>query len=260
MGLEIALAGRDLTEAFEELEARLGERPGFYRGTSATANFGARAPAEDEVERLRSLLDSAGIELSSITQGEAAPPEAELVRRRAMRPVREVQLSDSARSLVADFAGARTDIAERRKRGESSVRRLPDRVPAPAEPAPVLRVVEAAPETLYHVGTLRGGQALHHVGNIVVVGDVNPGAELVATGDVVVFGRLAGVAHAGAQGEQTARVFALDLDATQLRIATFIAADSGGKRTPRPEAALVRDGRIAVVPFDQLDALGAFRS
>ena len=61
MGLEIALAGRDLTEAFEELEARLGERPGFYRGTSATANFGARAPAEEEVERLRSLLDSAGI-------------------------------------------------------------------------------------------------------------------------------------------------------------------------------------------------------
>jgi septum site-determining protein MinC len=257
MGLEIALAGRDLTEAFEELEARLGERPGFYRGTSATANFGARAPAEEEVERLRSLLETAGIELSSITQGEAAAPEAELERRRAMRPVREVQLSDSARSLVADFAGARTDIAERRKRGESSVRRLAPTVP---DPSPVLRVVEAAPETLYHVGTLRGGQALHHVGNIVVVGDVNPGAELVATGDVVVFGRLAGVAHAGAQGDHSARVFSLDLDATQLRIATFIAADSGGKRTPRPEAALVRDGRIAVVPFDQLDALGAFRS
>jgi septum site-determining protein MinC len=259
MGLEIALAGRDLDEAFDELEARLAERPGFYRGTSATANFGATPPGEADVERLRTLLEGAGIELSSITQGEAAPPEAELERRRAMRPVREVRLSDSARSLVADFAGARTDIAERRKRGESSVRRLPDRLPA-EEPSPVLRVVEAAPETLYHVGTLRGGQALHHMGNIVVVGDVNPGAELVATGDVVVFGRLAGVAHAGAQGEMTARVFALDLDATQLRIATFIAADTGAKRTPRPEAALVRDGRIAVVPFDQLDALGATSS
>ena len=47
LGLEVALAGRDLTEAFEELEARLGERPGFYRGTSATANFGARAPAAE---------------------------------------------------------------------------------------------------------------------------------------------------------------------------------------------------------------------
>jgi septum site-determining protein MinC len=259
MGLEIALAGRDLAEAFEELEARLGERPGFYRGTSATASFGARAPAEEEVERLRALLEGAGIELSSITQGEAAPQE-ELERRRALRPVREVQLSDSARSLVADFAGARTDIAERRKRGETSVRRLPERVAPAPEPAPVLRVVEAAPGTLYHVGTLRGGQALHHVGNIVVVGDVNPGAELVATGDIVVFGRLAGVAHAGAQGESEARVFSLDLDPTQLRIATFIAADSGSKAPSRPEAALVRDGRIAVVPFDQLDALGAIGS
>ena len=44
MGLEIALAGRNLDEAFEELETRLAERPGFYRGTSATANFGAHAP------------------------------------------------------------------------------------------------------------------------------------------------------------------------------------------------------------------------
>jgi septum site-determining protein MinC len=257
MGLEIALAGRDLDEAYAELEARLAEQPGFYRGTSATAIFGVRAPSQEQVDALRALLEGAGIELSSITQGEAEPQQAELERRRSLRPAREVQLSDSARSLVADFAGARTDIAERRKRGESSVRRLPDRPAAPPEPSPVLRVVEAAPETLYHAGTLRGGQALHHVGNIVVVGDVNPGAELVATGDIVVFGRLAGVAHAGAQGEAAARVFALDLDATQLRIATFIAADAGGKRVPRPEAALVRDGRIAVVPFDQLDALGA---
>ena len=260
MGLEIALAGRDLTEAFEELEARLGERPGFYRGTSATANFGARAPAEDEVERLRSLLDSAGIRAffdhprrggaprsrAGAAARDAAGPRGSALRFRAVAGSRFCRRPD--RHCRAPQAG-------REQRPQA-----PDRVPQPADPAPVLRVVEAAPETLYHVGTLRGGQALHHVGNIVVVGDVNPGAELVATGDVVVFGRLAGVAHAGAQGEQTARVFALDLDATQLRIATFIAADSGGKRTPRPEAALVRDGRIAVVPFDQLDALGAFRS
>ena len=71
------------------------------------------------------------------------------------------------------------------------------------------------PATLYHVGTLRGGQSLHNLGNIVVVGDVNPGAELVASGDIVVFGALRGVAHAGAQGDAGARVYAIELAPTQ---------------------------------------------
>jgi len=256
LGLEISLAGRDPDEALAELELRLGERPGFYRGSFATAAIPG-PPGEAQLARLRRILEAAGIELREVVDTDAVP--GELDRRRALRAPRAVRLSESARSLVADFAGARADIAERRKRGEASVRRLDPPAPAP-EPAPAapLRAVESGPGTLYHVGTLRGGQALHNVGNIVVVGDVNPGAELVATGDIVVFGRLAGVAHAGAQGETGARVYALDLDATQLRIATFIAADDvPGARERRPEAAFVRDGRIAVVPVQHLDSLGA---
>ena len=100
---------------------------------------------------------------------------------------------------------------------------------------------------------------LHHTGNIVVVGDGNPGAELVATGDILVFGRLAGIAHAGAGGDASARIFALNLAATQLRIATFIADEDGVKRraAPAPEAALVRDGRIAILSLDRLSQLEA---
>lgn len=278
-GLEIALAGRELDAAFEELRLRLAEQPGFYRGSAATAAFGATVPSPEELIRLQELLSEAGIELQSVTgvpevEGAARtcgigyrpadlPPEGlELERRRALRPPRDVQLSDSARSLVADFAGARADIAERRRRGEASVPRLDPEIglaaEAPAEAAPLLHLVATPPSTLYHAGTLRGGQALHHDGNIVVVGDVNPGAELIASGDVVVFGRLAGVAHAGAQGDAAARVYALHLDATQLRIATFIAAE--GERdesanNARAGAALVRDGRIAVVALDQLGKL-----
>jgi septum formation inhibitor MinC len=276
-GLEVALAGRRLDEALDELEARLAERPGFYRGTPAVARFGNTLPEAAELARLQALLNQAGIALRAISgppqsqalarqlgvDFEAAAPsdERELDRRRALRPRGEIQLSDSARSLVADFAGARSDIAQRRRRGEASVPRLeppaPDVSPAELQPAPPsLHVVESPPSTLYHAGTLRGGQALHHPGNIVVVGDVNPGAELVATGDVLVFGRLAGVAHAGAQGDQAARVYALDLDATQLRIATFIAADGErSKHVARPEAALIRDGHITVVSIDRLGQL-----
>ncbi len=271
-GLEIALAGRDFDEAFDELQARLAERPGFYRGVSATANFGASAPLAGEVARLLDLLSDAGIELRALAGSgavqaaadatglryEVAGPVGELERRRALRTPRDAELSDAAlseaaRSLVADFAGARADIADRRRRGEASVRR-PEPQPSSVPETPVLHLVEAPPATLYHSGTLRGGQALHHAGHIVVVGDVNPGAELIASGDVLVFGRLAGVAHAGAHGDETARVYALDLDATQLRIATYIASEERPPATiPRPHAAVVRDGRIALVPYDKLD-------
>jgi septum site-determining protein MinC len=244
-GLELHLADRDFDAAISELAARLAERPDFYRGTAATAVTGEAGLDESQTQRLRELLSESGIELAGV---EAAHPGEELARRRALRPRREMKLSDSARSLVADFAGARADIAERRKRGDTSVRRVSHPVAAAAPvPAP-----PASPGTLYHVGTLRGGQALHHDGNIVIVGDVNPGTELVATGDIVIFGRLLGVAHAGAKGDTSARVYALALDATQLRIATCIAADEDARnRSSEPEVAFVRDGRIAIVPFSK---------
>jgi septum site-determining protein MinC len=276
-GLEVVLAGRQLDEALDELDARLNERPGFYRGTPAVVSFGTSEPSGEQLARVKALLAGAGIELRALTGGAAVEEAArvhdlpfesaavqdgqELERRRALRPHSEIKLSDSARSLVADFAGARSDIAARRRRGEASVPRVeldaaaPPVPPSPAQPP--LHAVETAPGTLYHTGTLRGGQALHHAGNIVIVGDVNPGAEIVATGDVLVFGRLAGVAHAGAQGDDRSRVYALDLDPTQLRIAACIAADTAPatKRESGAHVAFVREGHIAVVKLEHLGQL-----
>ncbi len=251
LGLELRFADRDFDSALAELSTKLSERPGFYRGSSATAVVGDPPPADESIDALRTLLEEHGIELSAV---EALEQTQELERRRALRPRRELKLSESARSLVADFAGARADIADRRKRGESSVRRVVhhESQPAPPVPAPALHLAPPPPGTLYHVGTLRGGQALHHVGNIIVVGDVNPGTELVATGDILVFGRLLGVAHAGAQGDETAKVYALHLQATQLRIATSIAVDEDTRPSvSQPEIAFLRDGRIIIAPFSK---------
>ena len=245
LGLEIALGERDFEEALAELQSKLGERPGFYSGTQATAAVGRESLSEEQLARLRTLLSANGITLEGVT----AAPDAgeELARRRALRPKRELQLSDAARSLVPDFEGARKDIAVRRSRGESSVRRL---VPAPDPEPEHVEIPPVAPATLYHVGTLRGGQALHNVGNIVVIGDVNPGAELIAGGDIAVFGSLRGVAHAGAQGDAGARVYAVDLSPTQLRIATLIAAEAGARGARKePEAACVQNERITIVPL-----------
>ena len=274
MGIELALGERALEETLPELEARLLERPGFYRGSSATAAFGSHLPQEGQLAELRRILEAGGVTLRGISGAavleqlaashglewvSGAAPVQELARRRALRPKREAKLSDAARSLVADFAGARADIAKRRSRGEASVPRVDAHPAAPATPpSPSLQPVAMPTGTLFHTGTLRGGQALHHVGNIVVVGDVNPGAELVATGSIVIFGRLAGVAHAGAQGDALARVYALHLQATQLRIATVIAADEGPREAAaQPEAAFVRDGRIAIAPYDKIEHLTA---
>lgn len=250
-GLEVRVSPDDLDGGFTELRARLTERPSFFRGSSAVVDFGERLPTSDDLSRLRGILEEAGVELRALT---GSDDNISAVANDASLEFQAPLLSPSARNLIADFAGARKDIAQRRRRGDSSVPRLA--YTEPARPMPTLQLIETGPSTLYHSATLRGGQVLHHKGNIVVVGDVNPGAELVSGGDVLVFGRLAGIAHAGAQGDENARILAVDLRATQLRIATFIAADNDVARAERggPEVAFARDGRIVIVTLDRLDA------
>ncbi|MSP11520.1 MAG: septum site-determining protein MinC [Chloroflexi bacterium] len=96
--------------------------------------------------------------------------------------------------------------------------------------------------------TLRSGQAIQHPGHVVVIGDVNAGAEITAGADVVVFGRLRGVVHAGATGDDDAIVCALDLSPTQLRIGNYIARppDEHSRGTNKAEIARILDGQIVL--------------
>lgn len=77
--------------------------------------------------------------------------------------------------------------------------------------------------TLYIHRTLRSGQSLTSEGNVVVIGDVNPGAEIIAKGDITVWGVLGGIAHAGSDGNTYSRIRALKLNAIQLRIGDIFA-------------------------------------
>jgi septum site-determining protein MinC len=72
-------------------------------------------------------------------------------------------------------------------------------------------------------GTLRSGRFIEFEGHLLVLGDVNTGAEVRAKGDIVVWGELKGLAHAGFKGSRTAEIRALGMDAVQLRIADIIA-------------------------------------
>jgi septum site-determining protein MinC len=92
--------------------------------------------------------------------------------------------------------------------------------------------------------TLRSGFSLKHAGHVIIIGDVNPGAEIVAGGDVLVWGHLRGMVHAGAEGNENAVVCALDLTPTQLRIAGYIATTPKRRGKPQPETARVMDGQV----------------
>ena len=86
-------------------------------------------------------------------------------------------------------------------------------------------VVSSIPlcEPLYLQMTLRSGVEIRHAGSVVVLGDLNPGGIVVADGDILIWGRLRGVAHAGASGNSKCLIMALQMEPTQLRIADFVA-------------------------------------
>lgn len=102
-----------------------------------------------------------------------------------------------------------------------------------------------------HRGTLRSGDHLEVEGSLLVLGDVNPGARLSAGGDVRVWGRLRGVAHAGTGGNQRARIVAMQLQPLQLRIANAVAR--GPEDRPPAgfcEQAVLVNGAITIEPAE----------
>jgi septum site-determining protein MinC len=114
-------------------------------------------------------------------------------------------------------------------------------------------VNENGRKTLTLNRTLRSGNSVRYDGDVFLFGDVNPGAHISATGNVVILGALKGMAHAGVNGDETAFILALDLRSfTQLRIARHIAtAPERGTdlRSPEPEMARASSTGIAIEPY-----------
>lgn len=80
----------------------------------------------------------------------------------------------------------------------------------------------AVSETKFHRGALRSGQRIEYEGSLVVLGDVNAGAEVIAGENIVVLGILRGLAHAGAKGNKEAIIAAASIEAPQIRISNII--------------------------------------
>ncbi len=102
-------------------------------------------------------------------------------------------------------------------------------------------------DTLFLRRTVRSGQAIHHPSTVVVLGDVNPGAEIVAGGDIIVWGVLRGMVHAGYPDNEQALVCALQLSPVQLRVAHLLSRPPEGMDAQQlPEVATIRNGHIVV--------------
>ena len=110
----------------------------------------------------------------------------------------------------------------------------------------------------FYKGTLRSGQVLKCDTSIVIIGDVNPGAKIIAKGNIVILGSLKGNAYAGAAGDESCFVTALDMDPVQIKIGNVIgrSADRGPweairnrHRTMDPQIALVSKGNIMLEPI-----------
>lgn len=199
----------------------------------------------DVMSRLMTLIDSQGSFFRGmqvvLALGAREVRQQDLANTQKLLARREVNLvavlSDSPSTLgVAAKLGLRTDLIRT------------DAPPPEPESRPKLSPVDpqerGTPGVLVK-HTLRSGRTVRSEGHVVVVGDVNAGAEIIAGGDIVVWGRLRGTVHAGANGDEAAVVCALHLAPTQLRIAGYITISPEDKRRkPRPERALVRNGRI----------------
>jgi septum site-determining protein MinC len=208
---------QNLDDLLVALDAQLVAQDGFLRGSRVILSVGKRSMSAADIEPFQQLL--AGHDMTLWTVLAEREPTREAARQLA---------------LATRLPGSNADLS-----GNSRPLDTAQDEAAPAQPKNGI-----ANGLLLHE-TLRSGRSVYHEGHVIVIGDVNPGAEIIAGGDVVVWGKLRGLVHAGAHGDASAAICALSLNPTQLRIADQIAIAPGEKRRrPSPEKVTLSDGQI----------------
>lgn len=203
-GILIELKDGDWEDQEEALLDHIDQNQGFFKGAKLVLDVGSRALNSPFLSALRNSLSDRNIKLKAVL----------------------------STSLVTERASQ--DLGLEIRMDESS--------PEP-EKSPINSILDGE-EAVFLRRTLRSGQKVEYHGHIVVLGDVNPGADLAAGGNIIVWGRLRGVVHAGAGGETEAVVCALDLSPTQLRIADKISVSPPRKGKTRPEIARLENGQV----------------
>jgi septum site-determining protein MinC len=203
-GLMVTLGEGPWPELEASLLQQVEERGGFFKGARLAMDVGNHLLRAAELGSLRDKLSEKGINLWAVI---------------STSPVTE---------KTAQMLGLATKVSSPR----------PERVVKPLDTN-----LEGEGAILVQ-RTLRSGYKVSTHGHVIVIGDVNPGAEVIAGGSIVVWGRLRGVVHAGAEGDVTAVVCALDLEPMQLRIAGLVAIPPKRRGKPEPEMAHIANGQV----------------
>jgi septum site-determining protein MinC len=211
-GLIIGLGEGPLQNVLDEMQAQLNAKATFFLGGRVALRVGERALSVEQVQAIGSTLEQIGVTLWAV---EGTHPTT-------CSAAQELGLETSLEPVVSSTPAAPEQISRDEMVG-IVVRR-----------------------------TLRSGQAIHYAGHVTLIGDVNPGAEVVAGGDIVIWGKLRGTAHAGAMGDDGAIICAMRMAPNQIRIGSYIARSPARGRPPKvPEIAYVQDERIVVERWDK---------
>ncbi len=204
-GLLVSLDDAPWDEQLAVLLSQVDGQPSFFQGARLALDVATQVLHVNEMVALRDALSERGISLWAI--------------------ISESPTTESTAQLL----GLATRISK----------------PRPEETRQ-FAVEDLGEETaLFLNRTLRSGTRIEFAGHVVVLGDVNPGAEIIAEGNVVIWGRLRGMVHAGAKGKRSAVICALDLSPTQLRIADEVSAALEPQDHPKPEMARINaDGKL----------------
>ena len=151
-------------------------------------------------------------------------------------------------AVNAAAAAARAGAVLGRKTAESSEMKTAESSEMKTEPDADKKDVQM----LVVNRTLRGGQEVQSQGSVLVLGNVNPGAQVIAGGSIDIRGTCRGIVHAGAYGDRDAIIIADHLMPVQIRIADVIAQSPEQYEKPElAERASVQDGRIVIEPIER---------
>jgi septum site-determining protein MinC len=212
-----------------ELEAKLDANPNFFRGSSVAFDVKDAALGEDDLRYAIDMLRMREVKLWAVVSQNTET----CLRARSLGLADRLNVAAGAQRTLDLPVGLRETA-----RGSES---------PPVEGG----------DGLFVRRRIRSGQVLRHPGHIVIMGDVNPGAQVIAGGDIIVWGRLGGAAHAGALGNAQAVVCALEMSPTCVRIAEAVyiprSSERGQRRKRAAQMALLKEQEIIFMSWDLLN-------